>query len=244
MQEFIPITIAASGIVFAAFFIRSLTGFGSALVSVPFLALLFDLKFAVPLESLLEVGLSVLLLGRVWRSIRFRILLPLAAGTVIGSLPGAYILHAFANLFLKRMLGVAVILFAVNLMWKGSRRAMMDPSPRWGVAAGMIGGLFGGLFGTSGPPFVMYLTAVLKKKEEIRASLIGLFAVDYAWRAMVYAATGLVTAETLTFVLVLTPALVAGTLLGHRIHVNVGEERYRQVVAAILGVSGVLLLVR
>ncbi|MEZ4675889.1 MAG: hypothetical protein R2932_16815 [Caldilineaceae bacterium] len=42
--------------------ILSMTGFGSALISIPLLALLFDLKVVVPLEAILEVAISVLLL--------------------------------------------------------------------------------------------------------------------------------------------------------------------------------------
>jgi len=61
MEHFVIATVVSSLIIFVAFFIRSLTGFGSALVSIPILALLFDLRFAVPMEALFEVGISILL---------------------------------------------------------------------------------------------------------------------------------------------------------------------------------------
>jgi len=77
MENFVSVTTIASLIIFVAFFIRSLTGFGSALVSIPLLALLFDLKFAVPLEALFEVGLSILLLSKVYNSISKITLVPL-----------------------------------------------------------------------------------------------------------------------------------------------------------------------
>ena len=244
MENFVFITTAGSLIIFVAFFIRSLTGFGSALVSIPLLALLFDLKFAVPLEALFEVGISILLMRNVYKDISKVTLLPLIAGTIIGTVLGSYILYAFANDVLKWILGVAVILFALSLLREKNGSATGAISAKWGILAGAIGGIFGGMFGTSGPPFVMYLTYQLKQKEVLRASLIGLFAVDSTWRVGVFAATGLLTAEMFQLALLLTPALVLGTILGHKTHFRISETHFRQTIAFILIISGLLLLVR
>ena len=244
MENVVFTTTVGSLIIFIAFFIRSLTGFGGALVSIPLLALLFDLKFVVPLEALFEVGLSILLMRNVYNSISKITLIPLIIGTIIGSLLGTYILYSLANIFLKRALGVAIILFALNLLMGKISNHIKPLSSGWGVLAGTIGGVLGGLFGTSGPPFVVYLTYKLKKKNVLRASLIGLFAIDYSWRVGVFAATGLLTIQILKFALLLTPALILGTILGHKVHFKISEVQFRQIVAAILTVSGIFLIVR
>ncbi|MCP4425187.1 MAG: sulfite exporter TauE/SafE family protein [Chloroflexi bacterium] len=245
MDTSADIIVASSLIVFAAFFIRSLTGFGSALVSIPLLALLFDLKFAIPLEALFEVGFSILLMNKVYKAINKTILFPVILGALIGSLLGTYILYSFATIFLKRMLGIGIILFALSLLMEksGNAKKSVSISSNWGFLAGGIGGVFGGLFGTSGPPFVMYLTYKLKQKNVLRASLIGLFAIDYSWRVGIFATTGLLTVDILKFALILTPALILGTILGHKAHFQINEIRYRQIVAAILIISGILLLI-
>ena len=204
---------------------------------------MFDLKFAVPLEAILEVGLSIMLMGRVYKSIRKKILIPLIIGTIIGSLLGTYILYSFANIFLKKTLGIAIILFALNMLIGKTDRTVKPISSWWGVPAGGIGGVFGGLFGTSGPAFVMYLTYKRMTKEAFRASLIGLFAVDYSWRIGVYAAAGLLTMETVKIALFFTPALILGTILGHKTHFQISPIRFNQTVAAILLVSGIFLWV-
>ncbi len=244
MENLVFVTTAGSLIIFMAFFIRSLTGFGSAMVSIPLLAFLFDLKFAVPLEALLEVGLSILLMNKVYKSIHKKIIIPLIIGTIIGSLFGAYILFSFANIFLKKALGVTIILFALHLLIGKTHSIVKPLSSGWGVFAGTMGGVLGGLFGMSGPAFVIYLTQNVKKKDVLRASLIGLFAIDYSWRVGVYAATGLLTMETLKYALLLTPALVMGTISGHKVHFQISDERFIQIVAVILAVSGIFLLVR
>lgn len=241
-MEFSFLNVAAgSAIIFAAFFIRSLTGFGSALVSIPFLALLFDLKFAVPLESTLEVGFTLLLIRNVYQDISKRTLLPMIAGAVLGTLVGTYFLISLGDLLLKKVLGGFIILFGLYFLRGGSEMKNEIPA-RWGLPAGAAGGILGGLFGTSGPPYVMYLAYRLRKKEVLRASLIGMFAVDYTWRTGVFALSGLLTPDLLQFALLLLPALCLGALLGNKVHWRIGEKHFRKIVAGVLIVSGVLLL--
>ncbi len=79
-----------SVVVFLAFFVRSMTGFGSALISIPLLALVFDLKTVVPLEALLEVAISLLLLRTVYHEIDRRTVLPMMVGVALGSLLGVF----------------------------------------------------------------------------------------------------------------------------------------------------------
>ncbi len=232
----------SSLIIFSAFLVRSLTGFGSALISVPLLALLFDLKFVVPLESVLEVGFTVLLAPRVYRQMNKATLLPMIGGAVLGTLAGTYFLQALGDVILKKTLGVLTLLTGIHFFRAGRGESVRDLSSNWGVLAGAGGGILGGLFGASGPPFVAYLSYRLKEKDVLRASLIGLFAVDYIWRTAVFAHSGLLTAELLTFALYLAPVLILGTLLGQKIHLRVPEGHFRKFVAGVLVVSGILLL--
>jgi uncharacterized membrane protein YfcA len=233
---------ASSAVVFLAFLVRSLTGFGSALISVPLLALLFDLKFVVPLESVLEIGFTLLLVRKVYGRIRMETLLPMIAGASLGTIIGAQFLISLADFLLKKALGVFILLFALYYC-AGVRKEGRDSfSNAWGFPAGAAGGILGGVFGTSGPPFVAYLAYRLKEKDVLRASLIGMFAVDYGWRTAVFAFSGLLTGELLSFFLYLTPALIFGTILGHMIHLRVTEGQFKKIVAGILLTSGVLLL--
>lgn len=232
----------SSLIIFLAFLIRSLTGFGSALISVPLLALLFDLKFVVPLESLLEVGFTALLISKVYRKIHRKTLLPMIGGAALGTLLGTYFLRTLGDVFLKRSLGAFIIFFALYFYRRGREERGQNLSASWGILAGASGGILGGMFGTSGPPFVAYLAYKLKEKDVLRASLIGMFAVDYTWRTAVFAFSGLLTTELLTFALFLTPVLVLSTVLGHKVHLRVSEKQFKRIVAGILLVSGVLLV--
>lgn len=232
-----------SAIVFIAFFIRAMTGFGSALISIPLLALLFDLKTVVPLEAVLEVAISLLLLRTVYRDIDRRTLLPMIAGVALGSLLGVYGLTTVGTSTLKRVFGVAIIGYALYLVTNQRETVYRPTSIGWGFVAGFGGGVIGGTVGTSGPPYVMYLSYRLRDKRILRATLTALFGIDGLWRIGLFTASGLLTRAVWWQVATVLPALALGTVLGNRAHLNISQPRFLQLVAAVLGVAGLLLIV-
>ena len=235
-----PSLLAAQAIILFAFFFRSFSGFGGALLSIPLLALLFPLKFIVPVESVLEVVLSILLVPAAIRKVDRANLLRLLGGAVPGSLVGVFLLASWANRHMEIILGTAVIGVGLFFLRKTPSRAVV--SGRWGLAAGFAGGLLGGMFGTSGPAYVAFLSSQALNKAAFRATLIVLFAVEYAWRLGLYAHQGLLDIQGLQLALSLLPALIAATLLGHFVHLRVGEKVFRRWVAIFLLVSGTLCL--
>jgi len=242
-ESFLLLATYGSVVVFVAFFIRSMTGFGSALISIPLLALLFDLKVVVPLEAILEVAISVLLLRAVYHTIDRRTVLPMMVGVAIGALFGVYGLSTVETPLLKRVFGVAIMGYALYL-YRDQRPPRYQPtSLGWGFTAGLGGGLIGGTVGTSGPPYVIYLSYRLRDKSVLRATLIALFAFDGLWRVGLFTATGLLTGEILLMTAAVIPALVLGTWLGHRAHFNISQRRFMQLVAVVLGVAGFLLFI-
>ena len=152
-----PSLLAAQAIVLFAFFFRSFSGFGGALLSIPLLALFFPLKFIVPVESVLEVALSLLLVPAAIRKVDRAHLMRLLAGAVPGSLLGVYFLDSLGGRQLEMILGIVIIGVALSLLRKTT--SSTPPSNRWGFPAGIVGGVLGGLFGTSGPAYVAYLSS-------------------------------------------------------------------------------------
>ncbi len=242
MENYHAIIAICSLIIFVAFFVRALSGFGSALISIGLLSLIFDVKFVVPLESILEVGLSLLLIKNVYKNIEKLQLVPLIVGAAIGSMLGLYFLHSLENEVLKKSLGIVIIIFALNLLRKNKKKVARAISSWWGIVCGILGGTLGGAFGTSSPPMIWYLATRLRQKDVLRATMIGLFSVDFIWRLTIYACTGLLTAEMLKLAVFLSPALIAGTYLGHRVQLKISEQGFHQIVVVLLVASGLLCI--
>jgi uncharacterized membrane protein YfcA len=231
----------SSLIVFVAFFIRALTGFGAGLIAIPMLALMYPLPFVVPLQLLFELAISVLLLPRVWRDVDWPQVARVAVGMLAGNLSGSYLLANVANEFLKSVLIVVVLLFGVYLAWSAKRPAAFAIGSRWGLVFGLVGGVFGGAFGMSGPLVVLYLSCQFTRKEVMRASLIGLFGVSSIWTLCAHSFNGLYSTDTFRLAVRLLPAFLLATWLGHRAHLRVSEVVFRRVVAGILVIAGLLL---
>ena len=232
--------IVAQCIILFAFFFRSLTGFGGALLSIPLLGIFFPLKFIVPMEAVLEVALSAGLISSVIRRVDKTQLRQLLPGVLIGSLLGVYFLGFFVDQYLKLMLGVVIIVVALNLLRKTQRN--LTALSGWGLSAGIMGGVLGGLFGTSGPAYVAYLSSQTLEKEVFRATLIFIFAVEYSWRLALYAWEGLLGYDELEFAFFLGPALILSTVLGHFLHIRISEHLFRRVVAILMLGSGIVCL--
>lgn len=231
----------ASAIIFVAFFVRALTGFGAGLIAIPLLALMYPLQFVVPLQLLFELAISGLLLPRVWRDVDWPHIAGIAVGMFIGNVSGSFILAKVPNELLKGALTVVVLLFGAYLGWSANRPAVVRIARRWGVVFGLTGGVFGGAFGMSGPLVVFYLSCQFDRKEVLRASLIGAFGMASCWTLCAHAWNGLYSADSFRLMAALLPAFLVATWLGHRAHVRVSEVLFRRVIAGILVVAGFLL---
>ncbi|MBG85971.1 MAG: hypothetical protein CMO80_03600 [Verrucomicrobiales bacterium] len=231
----------ASFIFVIAFFVRALTGFGAGLIAIPVLALIYPLRFVVPLQLLFEVGLSFLLIKSVWKDIEWQHALSLLAGLSIGNMSGAYVLATVGDSVLKSILAVVVFLFSFYLVWTAKNPSPWNIPPKWGFVFGLSGGVFGGSLGMSGPIVVLYLSQQITEKNALRATLIGVFTFASLWTVGAHFYNGLYTEESLSMALKLVPAFLLGTVAGHWAHFRVSEVLFRRLIAGMLFVSGLLL---
>ena len=71
-------------IFFFAAFSQSLTGFGDALITMALLPGLIGIQTSAPLVAIFALTIEMIVLGRYWRSLDLRAILPVIAASVIG----------------------------------------------------------------------------------------------------------------------------------------------------------------
>lgn len=230
-------------ILLSAFFIRGITGFGSALISVPLLALSHPLQFAVPLILALDFTASSILGGvnikkADWAEIR--ILLPFGA---IGACIGAFAL-------LKLPANPVLLMLGVFTMYSGFRniygvQAAGRISRAWALPAGLAGGAAGALFGTGSPPYIIYLTRRLLDKGAVRATFSWLIAIDGGFRLGLFLIAGLLFDPNLqiAYALGIVP-MALGLYAGNKVHLDMTKEGMLKVVGTLLMMSGAILFVK
>jgi uncharacterized membrane protein YfcA len=239
----VEIVLLAGMIVLLGHLIKGVTGFASALFSIPLLALFLDIKFVVPVFLLFDLISGLILTLQNRRLIDRKSALLILSGLVVGTTVGTYFLVSFANQELKRIFGVLVILFALKLLFWDNGRARKLLSRAWAPVAGIVGGCTGAMFGLNGPPLVLYLTHQLAIKQVFRATLYGLFFADACYRLVLYSLNGLITIQVIKFALYLTPFILVGLALGSKLNGRIGEKLFRGIVSLILLVTGALLAI-
>jgi uncharacterized membrane protein YfcA len=246
------IIVVCAAICFFAATVVGFSGFGFALMTVPLLTLLLDLKTVVPLELLLVTFCLIILSANKLRFAKEPAVIYIFVGMVAGLLVGVHLLANFETGLLKKALGAFVILFAFHIFSRGDRERAPKPGEGVGQIAGVVvalvvgvlSGIAGGLFGTSGPPLVVYVDHFAKDKTEFRAQLIILFLLNDIIRIFLYYRYSLLTMEIGKFALWLLPAVCLGLFLGSKMHFRVTEKTFGRAIAAMLFVSGLLLILR
>ena len=235
-------SLPALAIVLGAYFIRGITGFGSGLIAVPLLALIFPLQTVVPLVLVLDLGAALIMSHEARADVHWTEITPLIPTTVLGIVLGASLLVNLPREPLLTALALFVILFALRYLLNihGDRRI----SQKWSIPAGFSGGLIGALFGTGGPPYVIYLTHRIHDKSHLRATLSGLFMLDASFRVVTFLIAGLLDIHLLPLLLISTPAVILGLYLGHRVHIGISDQQMLRLIAVLLLISGASLLLK
>jgi uncharacterized membrane protein YfcA len=165
MQEWIyPV-----GVVLAGYTVLGLTGFGSAMVIVPLLAMNWPLPEVVALTLLMDVPASAFHSWLNSSQVQWRELRRLLPGLVIGTAAGLSLTPHMESRWPLLVLGLYVA--AVGLKTLRAQTAEQHrPAKGWAVPVGMVIGLVEMLFGTAGPLVVAWLSRRLADAQQIRAS--------------------------------------------------------------------------
>lgn len=239
---------ALMAVVVLAFVTEAAVGFGSTVLVVSLGAHLRPvdelLAAFVPLNALL----SVFILARTPRAVEAlwlarRVLPAVAVGVVAGMLAFRALRGAGA---LLPVLGACVTALAAWELARGLRgRGTGAPLGRWaGAALLALGGVVHGMFGSGGPLVVYVASREVTDKTRFRATLAALWLTLNVVLVTNYAAAGMLTRERATTSAALLPALVAGALLGDRVHGRVDARRFRSMTYAVLLAAGLALLAR
>ncbi|MGA7800417.1 MAG: sulfite exporter TauE/SafE family protein [Gammaproteobacteria bacterium] len=227
--------VAASVIVFIAAYVRATIGFGSGLIMVGLLTILFPIKLVVPVVLLLDILGSVLLGGYDARQIRWRELDWVLPGSLAGLAVGAWILHVTPAQHLTLLLGVFLLAYVLYAVWVNPERL-----PRigrgWGLPLGAFGGLIGSLYGGGGPPLVAYFQMRKLDKRAFRATFQGIALVDNVIRIALYVLMGLLTLPLSGAFVLLAPAMAIGLWFGNRLHLRISEHAFLRGTLVLLAV--------
>ena len=237
----VPAFLFAVSVLFFAYLVRGVAGFGSALIAVPMLALILPLTIVVPLVVFLDYLGSASQGINNRESIRWNEILPLLPFTLIGVAISLYVMESVKPEMLSLALGGFIIIFAVYQLLPMS---LGQASRKISAPAGFFGGFVGTLFGTGGPFYVIYLNLRHLDKTSFRATFAMIFLIDGALRLVGYAVKGFYTLEMLGYMALAVPVAGLGLFFGGKIHTALGRDTFVRLISVLLLGSGTALLMK
>ncbi len=235
--------VACAAIVLLGYVVLGVSGFGSALVSMPLLALVLPIRMVVPLMLMLDfVGMlvnGVRLRRDVDTSEVRNIVPPLLAGMGLG-VTALVFLPARAVLF---VLGAFILAYGLYTL---KPRPGRTPVGRvWSLPAGFFGGLIGGMFGTGGAVFAMYFMARIPDVARMRATMSAVFVVSTGSRFALFLLSGLLLQRDVWLAFAaLVPLVFIGLAIGHRLHGRLSRMQVARLLSLLLLGSGSSVLIK
>jgi len=230
------------GLVLLVFFIsallRSVVGFGNALIAMPLLAVLIGIRTAAPLVALTGPLLSIGILLFDWKKVDLRSTWRLLLSSVLGIPLGLLFLQNSSEQLVKVVLALILILFGLYSLFSRQIPLLGD---RWAFPFGFIAGVLGGAYNTNGPPVVVYSSLKRWNPEQFRGTLQGYFLPTGLIVAASHGAAGLWSEEVLRLFLYSIPVHTAAILAGNWLHQRIPEGSFDRLVYLLLIGLGIYL---
>lgn len=227
-----------------AYTIEAITGFGSIVIALALGALLMPIPDLLPVLVPLNICMSGFLAWRNRQHIQWRLLLKLILPLMLaGTLAGHLLRPSMGDAALRQGFGLLVLGFAARESWRlwSGTSGRVHP-PLLSQALTLCAGLTHGLFASGGPLLVFALAGTRLGKSELRATMLCVWFSLNSVLTVLYLLDGSLL-PSLPRVVSYLPLLLVGVLLGEYLHRRLNELRFRQMVYALLAITGALLLI-
>jgi len=228
-------------IIFAATFIQSAFGFGSALIMMPFLTVLIGIKIAVPLAALIATTIHISILLYKWREVDLSAALRLIIASVIGIPLGAYLLRMGNEQYLKFFLGLMIIIFSLFFLLKPALPFLKNE--KYAYFFGFIAGILGGAYNTNGPPVVIYGSLRRWNPATFRTTLQGYFFPTGLLLLISHSSVGLWTGTVFNNYLIALPFVLAAVWMGGKLNERISPGKFDKYIYTFLVITGISIAV-
>ncbi len=228
-------------IVLVAGLVQGTTGFGSALVMVPFLSLIFLPREVVPVTLVLGTVINIGILVQEYKNVRPKLVFPMFLASAVAIPLGTLMILLISADAIRILIGMVIIPFAIILFlgWRLELRNERAAS----IPAGFISGLLNGSVTMSGPPLVIFLQNQGFGKDSFRANIAALFLANNLVTFVTFYLGGLFTVDSLKLSAMFLPAVAAGLGGGILLARRLPEGGFKKVALLLLIVAGISSLI-
>lgn len=225
--------------IFAGFYVQTVVGFAGSLIALPILLFEMQLPDAIAYISMFYLFSSGFLITKEWHNIDKKIILQLAIASAIGVVLGILVLIFSKPMFLKKALGVFILLYVAYIRF-GKKKIQLHTGGI--ISFGVLAGFFSGLFSTGGPLYVICIENTIKNIKTFRATMIGVLGLVTLTRVPALAISGILNISHLKMVVMVLPVFLFAQYLGKKTFMKIPEIVFKRSLLTLLCISGTLLI--
>tara|TARA_R110000850_G_scaffold83702_2_gene179636 strand:+ start:3949 stop:4719 length:771 start_codon:yes stop_codon:yes gene_type:complete len=225
--------------------VKGVVGFGTPLITVPFIGMIHDIPTAVG-WSLLPIIFSNLLQAYECRgsSVVFKRVWPLLACLSVSLILSVQLLKSFHSSVITMLVGFLILFFVSSQFFPRPPKI----AERWQspvlVVAGITSGFIGGLTSFYGFPALQALISIDLNRREFILSTSALFLLGTGVLGTGMLVLGLVSVADLLISLLFVFPTILGTELGGRMSERLSIRTFRIILLLVLSVAGSVMILR
>ncbi|HPX93045.1 MAG TPA: sulfite exporter TauE/SafE family protein [Bacillota bacterium] len=228
-------------VIFIAYLVQSVTGFGGALLSLPITILLIGFDNARVLATVLSLFTGLLVSLRCRKQINRGKLLEILIVMAVGTASGMLLDRVLEVPLLITVYGIVTVILALAGFLPRKSAAGKPGRP---VLLGilLLAGLMQGLFVAGGAFLMVYAMYELPEKTEFRATCSAVWGVLNWFMLINYGLAGKINGGNLKLVGLCVPVVLLMMVLAEKLQSKINQRLFSKLTNALLLATGVILL--
>lgn len=233
---------ATAGIVFLSTILRTMTGFGFALLAVPLMTLLWPPLQAVAIVAVFQTLSTLPVLLNEAGLVDRKLLAGVSIGALVGMAPGLWLLNFLPEAVLRLALAATFLLSIAALLVKGHFSGKATPMRL--TVIGLVSGFGQGLAAASGPPLMAGLLSIpALEARAIRVTASAVFCLLGLVSLTTLGMGGALKALSLWQYAIVGAGLLMGHWVGEKLFSMIGDRDFRRLALLMLIASAFITLV-
>ena len=232
-------------IIFCAYFIFGVSGFGASLVAVPLLVQLYPLTTVVPMMVLMDICASIYLGRKSSNEADKKELLWLFPFSLVGMVIGITLLLNAPSEPLLIVLGIFAGANGLRVLTKKKVDLRPSISKWWAMPFGFFGGIFTALFATGGAIYASYLEMRMRDPRMLRATMAFAILILTGMRFVFMLVSELLLhLDIVVLAICMLLPMFIGLWAGSKVHSRLSGSNILRIYGGILLFSGTMLLLK
>lgn len=226
-------------VIFLTNIMQGITGFAGTILAMPPSIFLKGIEVSKPVLNMLGLLASIWVLKVSHKHVKknefFKIMFIMFVGVMIGN----YIYSKVETAILLKIYALFIILIALKgILIK--KKILLNENILLIIL--FLSGIIHGMFVSGGPLLVIYAAQKIKDKTEFRATISAVWIILNIFMIWNHYSSGLLTPSTMKLIVLGIIPLLAGMIIGNKLHYTMSQEAFLYLTYILLLISGCSLL--